>query len=136
MIHAMRELILNQQGKAMQRITDFALIERALEELDGDKHSRIMLSNDEGDYIRILGKKDMLAICHGRNIEAELQHYVLSLSKRNEELFTFSFGTVSTEIQQNEVLAYEDALLLLKCFSTEEVFPPAYNMRELEKPLF
>ena len=132
----MRELILNQQGKAMQRISDFALIEEALERLDGDKHSRIMLSDDEGGYIRILGRKDMLAICHGRNTETELQHYVLSLSKRNEEVFTFSFGTVTTEIQQNEVLAYEDAFLLVNCFFYENDFPAAYNMRELEKPLF
>ncbi|MEM6802364.1 MAG: hypothetical protein AAF696_13225 [Bacteroidota bacterium] len=132
----MRELILNQQGKAMQRISEFGLIEEALEKLDGDKHSRIMLSDDDGGYIRILGRKDMLAICHGRRIDTVLGHYVLSLSKRDEELFSFSFGTVTTEIQQNEVLAYEDALLLVNCFFYEKDFPPAYNMRELEKPLF
>ncbi|MDW3646155.1 MAG: hypothetical protein R8P61_03755 [Bacteroidia bacterium] len=131
-----REIILSQQGKSMQRISDFAPIEEALLNLDGDLHARVLLSDDDGNYVRVLGRKDLLAICHGRSIDNQLSHYMLSLSKRDEEEMTFSFGTVTTQIQKNDLMALEDALLLAQYFFEQKDFPPAYNMREIEKPLF
>ena len=131
-----REIILSQQGKSMQRVSEFAPIEEALFKLDGDQHARVLLSDDEGAYIRVLGRMDLLAICLGKNVESQLNHYVLSLSKRDEEELTFSFGTVTTQIQKNDLMALEDALLLARCFFEEKAFPPAYNLREIDKPLF
>lgn len=120
----------------MQRVSEFAPIEEALFRLDGDNHARVLLSDDDGAYIRILGRKDLLAICLGKNVETQLNHYVLSLSKRDEEKLSFSFGTVTTQIQKNDLMALEDALLLARCFFEEKAFPPAYNLREIDKPLF
>ncbi|MEL6253173.1 MAG: hypothetical protein AAFR87_14275 [Bacteroidota bacterium] len=120
----------------MQRVSDFDPIEEALLKLDGEQHARVLLTEDEGGYVRMLGRKDLLAICHGRRIDNQLSHYVLSLSKRDEEALTFSFGTVTTQIQKNDLMALEDALLLARCFFDQKAFPPAYNMREIEKPLF
>ena len=131
-----REIILSQQGKSMQRVSEFAPVEEALFRLDGDQHARVLLSDDEGASVRILGRKDLLAICTGQKHETQLNHFVLSLSKRDEEELTFSFGTVTTQIQKNELMALEDALLLARCFFEEKDFPPAYNLREIDKPLF
>lgn len=132
----MRELILSRQGKTMQQATDFELIEEALIALDGVNDSRISISDAEGGYIRILGRQDLLAICLGQNMETKLKHFVLGLSKREEQEVPLNFGKLLVHVQKNELMGIEDALLITRCYFEEKAFPAAYNLREIEKPFF
>lgn len=131
----MKDLVLSQQGKVMVPAAEFTSVEQALSSLDGEKHAQISLSDDEGAYVKVLGRKDILTISCGQRQGARISHYVLGLSKRAEEEIELSFGKFAATVQKNELMAYEDALLILKCFFQSEAFPAAYNMREIEKPL-
>jgi hypothetical protein len=130
------ELTLSLQGKNLQRINSFEPIDEALNLLDGQKHSRVLLANDDGGDVTLMGKKDQMVICYTRRIDARVNHYVLGLSKRDEEKVSFSSGQKTISVQKNELMAFEDALLIAMCFFKKKGFPEAYTLREIDKPLF
>lgn len=132
----MKELILSQQGKNMIHIAEFELVDQALNSLDGKDQARVSLSDAEGAYVKVMGSKEILTISYGRRLDARISHYVLGLSKRVEEEIELNFGKLSAVVRKNELMAFDDALLILRCFFHEEDFPAAYNMREIDRPLF
>ena len=123
---------LSVQGHTLQKADSLMQVIQTLDHMDGKEISHFLLTNDEAGYIQLVGEKNCLTICTGKRGVARVVHQIIGLSKRDESEVMIPFSGGEVIVQRNEVLMYEDALLLLTAFWEQKKFPSAYSLREVK----
>ena len=123
---------LSVQGHTLQKVESLEQLIEILDQMDGEKLSYFLISDDDAGYMQLLGEKNKLTICTGRRGVARVQHTIIGLSKRDESETSIIYSGGEVIVQKNEVLMYEDAVFLLTAFWEHKEIPSAYCLREVK----
>jgi hypothetical protein len=113
---------------------DFDFIGSFLKQMNQETSSYCVLSLNDSCYIQCAGSSKKLTIEWRNSIDSGFRHYVIGRKQLVKTKRKLKYSAGEIDIMSNELLTYEDALVLFKSFMEHhDLLSLQYSVRETTK---
>ena len=134
-------MTLTQDQPGDPTITDNVTIDqlqKAIDSIDGQHISFIVLENTKGDYLQCAGTDSHLTVEFRQNFEDRFKHYVLGPKKENKSPLDVTWSIIECKVgpihvHDSEVLNKDDVKTIFGAYLSTGVVSAHLNLRNVTK---
>ncbi len=126
------ELTLDREGHSPICPASFAEIQAALDQIDPNTQSFVILSQSDGSYLQTAGSRLRLTLEYRQVIaDSAFKHYVLGHQPISEKIEHIQCHVGPIQVRKHEVLTLRDAVDVFRSYFESRTIPRDYLLRDV-----